>query len=214
VSSRTLDDHVREYYSRQELRPEALARLLSLTDLSGGRTGRPADAPSRTRGSRMVAGAAALAVALLLAAVGLTYLTRSGQPRAGKNLDRSARVAYEIARNHMKNEAIEFRGSDYVALSRQMAELEFELRPPARLAGSAYDVFGARYCSIQGQRAAQIKLKDPEERVLTLYETPWNESLVRAAGREYRFDRVRVSLWRENRIFLGLAQTDPTGPPE
>jgi len=212
VSSRTLDDCVREYYSRQELRPEAMARLMSLTDLSRGSTGGLSDAPPRSKGSRV---ATWLAAALLLATVGLIYSARNGQLISGKGTeDRAARIASEVARNHLKNEAIEFRASDYLALSRQMGRLEFELRPPARLGHSPYEVLGARYCSIQGQQAAQIKLKDRKARVLTLYETPWNESLVRAAGREYRFDRVRVSLWRENGIFLGLAQTNSTGPPE
>jgi hypothetical protein len=193
---------------------------MSLADLSRGRTGGLADAPLRTRGSRVVAGVTALAAALLLAAAGLTYLTHGRQPtlQAGQAMDPAARVAHEIARTHMKNESIEFRGSDYLALSRQMDDLEFALRPPARLAGAPHEVLGARYCSIQGRRAAQIKLKNREKRVLTLYETPWNEALVPAgfpaAGREYRFDGALVSLWRENDIFLGLAQTDPTGPPE
>lgn len=216
MSVRTLDDCVREYYSRQELRSEALARLMSLTDLSRDRAGGLADAPPRSKRLRVAVG---LAAALLLAAAGLVYLARDEQPNSGNGTaDRAAWVASEVAWNHLKNEAIEFPGNDYVALSRQMGRLEFELRPPARLSHSPYEVLGARYCSIQGQRAAQIKLRDRKARVLTLYETPWNEALVPAAfpaaGREYRFDGARVTLWRENDVFLGLAQTDPTGPPE
>jgi hypothetical protein len=106
--------------------------------------------------------------------------------------------------NHKKQLDMEFLAEDYSTLQAQMSRLDFALAPPSNLAASSLHVVGARYCSIQGQLAAQIRARDPAGFVYTLYETKLTDKL-RAVAVEVKTDGVRIRLWRENGLFYGLA---------
>ena len=93
---------------------------------------------------------------------------------------------------------------DYAGLQSQMSKLDFAPAPPSSPAGSSLHVVGARYCSIQGQLAAQIRARDPAGLVYTLYETKLTDKLRGVTG-EVKADGVRIRLWSENGLFYGLA---------
>ena len=71
--------------------------------------------------------------------------------------------------------------------------------------GANYRLLGARYCSLQGSIACQVKLARPDGSVSTLY-------LVRD-GREFsgvregtqRVQNLEIELWREDGLLVGFA---------
>jgi hypothetical protein len=153
-------------------------------------------------------GAAAAALALLVGAFFLGRLP-SGLLSGDLTTDPLARsIGREIAMNHKKQLPLEFSAGDYAGLQLQMNKLDFALAPPSSPATSEMHVIGARYCSIQGQLAAQIRLRDTTGRVYTLYETRLTDKL-REVGGEVKAEGVRVRLWKENGVFCGLAVNEP-----
>jgi len=199
MTADTLDEALKAYYEGQRLGPDAVARLLAV---AGEDTA--AAPPARPR--RWLA-AAALAAGLLLAGAGTVLLRRAPAPAADRAAGLEARlVAYEIAVHHLKDEPVEFAGEELASISRQMAALSFELLAPSRVDARSRPI-GARYCSLGGQRAAQIKLRDPSGRILTLYETAAGERFRGLPSGEIDVPGVRVRLWQQDGLLLGLADS-------
>jgi len=115
-------------------------------------------------------------------------------------------VAQEIAIHHVKDEPVEFAAQDFAAVARQMTVLPFELRAPRRLEPECRPI-GARYCSVLGQTAAQVRLRDPSGHLLTLYETAAGERLRTLPEGDVNVAGVRVRVWQEDGILFCLAET-------
>lgn len=202
-----LEDHLTDFYNRQELRPQKLTELRSLTE-GWGTTHEKATVglTALWSWSRTLSGGRVAAVVFLLL-LGAFYLGRiwrltlPGEMRGGV-LAQS--IGREIAMNHRKQLNLEFSARDYATLQAQMGKLDFALAPPSNPAASSLHVVGARYCSIQGQLAAQIRARDLAGTVYTLYETKLTDRLRAVAG-EVEAEGVRIRLWSENGLFYGLA---------
>jgi len=202
-----LEDHLTDFYHRQELRPQKLTELRALReDRRTSREKASVHAPVLWSWLQVLLhGRVATAVFLLL--LGAFYLGRISYlgTRGGPTPDALARsISREIAMNHKKQLDMEFLAEDYATLQAQMSKLDFALAPPGNPAASSLHVVGARYCSIQGQLAAQIRARDPAGFVYTLYETKLTDKL-RAVAVEVKADGVRIRLWSENGLFYGLA---------
>jgi len=119
--------------------------------------------------------------------------------------DFTSDVGTEIATNHRRDLAPEFAVSGFEELKQHMDRLDFEPVQPACVAERGLRIVGARYCSVQGRIAAQVRLKDDNDRSYTLY-------LVRSFGRVREgiqvHDGVTVELWREGDLLIGLAGGD------
>lgn len=205
---------IREHYEAEALRPEVLDRLRLLADLP--------DRSSRRAGRDRWARRAAMGGILAAAAAVLVLALRPG----GLPAHPSAQIiAEEIALNHRKDLAVEFTTSAYPELAGHMEKLDFV---PAD-AGDDYRLIGARYCSIQGRIAAQLKLSDDTGGVHALYQTRWDDRYDRlldgqsGAPRDIPSDReteirsgiridlddVEVRLWRQGDLLFGLATSSP-----
>lgn len=88
-----------------------------------------------------------------------------------------------------------------------MSKLDFVLTAPQQLPNTQLSVVGARYCSIQGHLAAQIKLEDSQGKHYTLYERSLIDTPTLPNQSEYRVDGIRVQAWREAGLFFGLASS-------
>ena len=148
-----------------------------------------------TRRTRMSRGRLGLLAASLAVAVGAVLLV----PTDGK---RTLAVAEEIALNHTKDLTAEFVSASYAELGRKMSKLDFDTIEPRRLRDQSFTVSGARYCSLQGRIAAQVKLTDADGRTHTLYEV---RALAGVEEMEVLRDGLRIVLWREGDLLLGLA---------
>lgn len=198
----TLDDRLKDFYQGQGLSPERLSRLCSMAEeypsLDTQRQ------PPIQRSFRRQRLAYALVAAAILLAVGI--LVQWLRPSSSESLAQA--VAGEIAMNHKKQLALEFQASDYGDLRRQMEKLDFPLTAPADPEAARLRLLGARYCSIQGRLAAQVRLRDDAGHIHTLYETEASQKLRAAVSSQLRADGIRVRTWTEKGVFYGLANSE------
>ena len=113
-------------------------------------------------------------------------------------------VAGEVALNHTKSLRPDVLTGSFDELG--LDRLDFEPRMPLRLADIGLVLEGARYCSIQGQIAAQLVLRDEAGTRLTLYQTRLSPGLTSVPDAELSLDGARVELWTEGDLLLGLAR--------
>ncbi len=204
-----MQTHLREYYAAQSLRPEVAARLLA--EATAGVDGYAPVAAQRrfwNAGWQWWVRPMAAAAAIWVVLTGILYLweapSRTGQEQ-DVGLSLATAIAQEIARNHHKRADVEFTAATFADLRGQMDRLDFTPVEPADLKARGFRLLGGRYCSIQGQLAAQIKLADPAGQVHTLYETRLNETFGAALEGEVDVNGVRVHLWQEVGLLVGLA---------
>lgn len=181
MSQHNLDDQLREHYARKQLDAVKLRALEAQL----------ACAPRRWAAWGWAAAAAA---ACVLVFWGLS--AREGLAGA---------LADEIARNHDEDLTIECRR--YSRLLERMPRLDFDLREPRNLP-QGLQLVGARYCSLQGRIAAQIKLVDEQGRRHTLYEVRDGERFRGLEECSVPREGLRIRFWREDGLVLGLASPD------
>lgn len=193
MNDRRLSDHIKDHYAQQQPREELLTRLLEQQE-----TTLRASATQHWHVPRSLAAAVAL-----VAVLASTLLWRGVMMP-----DWAGLAANEVALNHRKQLAPEFEAADYAPLRTQMGKLDFVIVAPARVPVSGLRVIGARYCSIQGHLAAQIKLRDPEGRDYTLYQTHLQSGTPSFADTEYRISGVHIQQWEEDGLFFALATAE------
>lgn len=196
MNDKPIDKLVKEYYQRKTLSPESMARMLAVTDRAEKNKQKVSFWRQRWFLQRNLSLAASLIIAVLL--IPLLWENESYL---------LADVAQEVALNHNKQIASEYVDDNYQSLANMMTKLDFELSFPTRLYDMGYQVIGARYCSIQGEIAAQIKLLNNEGDLVTLYQTRLNDELVLLNEQSYTADNVAVHNWQEENSFFSLART-------
>lgn len=202
MSRDTIGQHVKSYYSSQMLSPEKLQALML------------AEAPEQpsSRQIRYWVGRwcfqrnLSIAAGLLLMVLG-TFQLQSFMAPTINSLP--YRVAQEIALNHNKQLANEFEVTTFNKLAALMTKLDFVPLIAKRVEILGYPMTGGRYCSIQGQLAAQVRLVGEQGKGVTLYQTQLNDELATLQESEYVVDGVNVQLWFENGRLFGLAESKP-----
>lgn len=185
----TIDDQVRAFYLDQQMPEERLTQLLERT----GEVRR-----SRRRRWLSLAAAAALAVAF-----GLWLFHWS----AIEGL--ADRVVAEVAMNHRKDLAVEVPVADYAKLRPALDKLPFDVQPPSAKWAAGYQLVGGRYCSIQAQLAAQLKIQHSQTgQVATLYVTELSPQLASLPGQRLTDDEVTVELWSQDGLLYAMAHAD------
>jgi hypothetical protein len=191
---KTLEQQVRGYYGSQSLPDERVQSIVQL-----GR----AVAPS----NRLAWALGAAAAFAVLAAVALV-LTRP--PRA----DLTQIVLAEIAKNHAKHLAPEVASDRYEEVQAKLSRLEFSARPAAEFLLRDFQLLGGRYCSVQSEFAAQLKLRENVSgAICTLYVVPQTPTLQQVKADTRVVNGVRVQVWSEDGRLFGLAR-DATVTPE
>lgn len=194
-----LDQQLRDYYQEQEL---PAAKVESI--LESGEMVHPS--PSWWRSPRHVL---PIAAAVVFALLGLGLLVTPMMAPPSQQL--AYAVAKEVAKAHNKALAPEFVTHSYTTLQAQLHRVDFPLQPKADALAAACTLLGGRYCSIQGELAAQLRLQDAATGTLyTLFvtkDTPQLETL-KQSNRWVEGDNVRF--WREGDRFFALA--GPTAP--
>ncbi|NIV42139.1 MAG: hypothetical protein GWN50_07225 [Candidatus Dadabacteria bacterium] len=117
------------------------------------------------------------------------------------------RVIKEIEMNHNKHLSVEMASTDYEQLSKMLAKLDFVLVQPDSEFTKKYELLGGRYCSIQGELAAQLKLKHKDnDTISTLYAAKLNPELNKIKLTDKSTESTNIKLWKSDKIFYGLAQ--------
>jgi len=149
--------------------------------------------------------AAAAALALLLGAGSASLLV---WPRSGL----AERVAEEIALHHLKNEPPQVTTPRYKQIQATLNRLTFTVLPTRPCLLNHYEPIGGRYCSVQDNPAAQIKLKDLQKGdVHTLYVTDLIPAFRRLDHITLYRSGVMVEIWTEDNRLFALA-TDADEP--
>jgi hypothetical protein len=199
-----LDERLRGFYQRQSIAPATVDRLKRKLNAAATTTvaaGESVTASlSRLRRPVLIAAvfSTIAAVAALVLLVFWLSITRPDERVAHL-------AAQEVALNHHKQLAVEYPAATIDQLAGAMSKLDFTPVMPQRFRDNDHRVIGARYCSLRGQIAAQIRLTDTSGRTCTLYEArPMNE-LAEVAAAEFEIDGCRIEVWREAGLLMVLA---------
>jgi len=120
-------------------------------------------------------------------------------------------IAKEVVKNHIKMKPLEIESNDIKALRNYFTELDFSLVQTQRYAGS--DMLGARYCSIQGVTAAQLRYQSPASAssdVISIYEVEYDPVLFGdipdidkgLVPKEITMNGLSVKLWVEKGLLM------------
>lgn len=152
---------VREHLEARALSVDQLAQLQSA--LAGTSPVRAQSPSARVRFAAVAAFFAALSFALLY---GIT-------PRL-EAPDIAYRIADEVAANHLHAKPLEVQTGSMAVLRGYFKQLGFmPVETPAR--GRALQLLGGRYCSLQGETAAQLRMRDLSTgAVESLYQTEYD----------------------------------------
>lgn len=186
---RDLERHLQDYYQDQAL-PEQ-------------RVGRIRDSARPTR--RLVGYAAAAGFVVALVAGMAAYpLMPSGHDTTAL----TERFGEEVARNHIKYQEPDYRVNTVAELIEALNNQEFQVRPPEKKElTDGLRLLGGRFCSLAGQLAVQIYLKDEAsgERA-SLYVTAADGELRNLGAEELRHDQTRIEVWEEEGLIYALAE--------
>ena len=196
MSNDNLDKNVKNYYNSQSLDPAVMSRLKAIAETKTNEEATVKASLTTTKRLKM-----AVAASLFLVFSSISYQLFYN-PSTSELIQR---IAQEVELNHSKQFKSDFLASNYSSLAASMDKLNFLLQAPKRLTQAGYQIVGARYCSIQGQIAAQIKLLDKEGKTHTLYTTKLNEQLTQINSISLQVDNLLIEQWHEGKLFYSLA---------
>jgi len=112
-------------------------------------------------------------------------------------------IMKEIAYNHNKALEPEILSSELPLLQQRLVKLDFNIINSQKINSKNWQVIGARYCSIKGKIAAQIKLRNIKtNKTYTMYQAQLGKM---PADSEYTSGNTTVKIWNEDGLLLGIA---------
>ncbi len=202
--SNNFDKHLRRHYSDQSLAPEVMQRLLEMQSIQANVSSNRFDAIVNSFKELFIGpqGVTVFALVLVLLFAPLLVLNNAGVSQ--QNL--LSNIATEVALNHHKQLPSDFVTESYFELTTAMDKLDFSINKPLHEKLTGYQLTGARYCSLQGQIAGQLKLRHDSGELHTLYVTRLSEKFKGLNESEQEIDGLKVSSWQADGLFLSLAR--------
>ena len=203
-----LSQAVRKRNESMELAPDQLALLICMQEEAVAGSSKP-ERPSRSPRSRRLALVAVLSgIAGMLLAL---FFNGQVQPGLGAN-PMIARIADEVGENHLNLKPMELESGALEDIRGYFGKLDFrpvETRLPAV---SDARTLGGRYCSIDGNIATQLRMRDAKGGLRTLYQARYDPerfgsipSLDRGeAPVEHMARGVPVKIWVEMGLLFAL----------
>ncbi len=143
-------------------------------------------------------------IAALTAAV-VIFLLVTDHEEYQRAIERA--VFAEVAMNHMKHSPLEIISSHYSEVQAALSRLDFSIMPANSPILETYRLMGARYCSIQGVPAAQLRVQDIRSgKESTLYAAKAVGKLQAVAPTVGSMDGIRVEVWRQDNVLFALAE--------
>ena len=191
-----LKDAVRQHLEQQTLSAGQLSELVALQDQRAHQSG--AGQPPRMPAWRVVRHwRHALVASALLVAV-LTGFLVGRMPTIDSQIQS---IATETIHNHLLHMPLEVRGSTIDAVAGYFDQLTFDVATRPRGFPDA-QLLGGRYCSIQGQAAAQLRYQSDNAEHLTLYQVPLRTTLQDKLPLTLNMGQQTVSMWRDGALML------------
>ncbi len=114
-------------------------------------------------------------------------------------------VIKEVTMNHKKMLVPDFKGIEVNALGGLMTNLDFSPVLPEIAKILNLEFIGARYCSISGNLAVQLKFLTPSGDICTLYQTKSTGDLLDLKETLVKSDDIKIKFWHENNLFMAIA---------
>ncbi len=191
MNTKKIDEQIRDYYTSQRPSPQTVARVKQMI-----RAGAPVH--SRRRLWIGIAAAVVIAVTTVIWTAAHRVLPLPQQV--------ALTVARQAAVGHNEKQELEFRVRRYGELQNKMKSLDFTPVEPAMMTNMNMHIVGARYTTLAGAIAAQIRYVDDHGVPCTLYEVRSAGQLAVLVSGEQQVDGVRVNLWREKGLLMVLAR--------
>jgi hypothetical protein len=201
---------VEQKLAAQELDESQLSQLMNLQRaVLGDIDAKPARASSGRRLAVLVA------CAMLL--LGLLLNWQSLVPGSS---DYAWEIATEVVENHLKLKPLDVQASSIGEIQGFFKLLDFSPVDSnlltSRYALAESSLLGGRYCSIKGVTAAQLRYRQSDDGLSTLYEVAYDQttfgSIPRAelgeAPRELLIRGLKVSMWVEKGLLLVLVSDE------
>ncbi len=177
----------------------------------------PTNAPRPRR--RMTAIFGVAAAGLVLFTVGLNVLLM--MPRLSEQHNIEQRIAVEVAKNHLKLKPLEITSTHIEDIKRYFTELDFRPVTPQLFNRQPVTLLGGRYCSIQGVSAAQLRLKDSNNRIQSLYQSEFDVTVFGQlpkleAGEPPMVTHakgLKITIWVEKDILFALVEEQKMPAP-
>lgn len=201
-TDKDLDTRVRRYYRAQALTDERAAAIEAMAASDGSRRSVSAQpAPSGNGRTRRywLSAAAVVGPLLLTGALTAIHWPQGNAPET---------VLDEIAKYHLDPLELDVESGDLHSVEAAMGRLDFPLRSPTFLGeGGSLPLIGARYCSLRGRLAVQLKLRDPaNDRISTLFVAPVTDELREVTTKPLQHAGVLIRVQREDGLFFALAR--------
>tara|TARA_R110002049_G_scaffold124479_1_gene279942 strand:- start:26598 stop:27203 length:606 start_codon:yes stop_codon:yes gene_type:complete len=125
--------------------------------------------------------------------------------------DVSQLIAEEVSYNHLKMKPMEVASTSLNDMRDYFNELDFSLSQSQFVINNNLQLVGGRYCSIQGETAAQLRMKDAlTGNIQIVYQAPYNKELFRELpnlqeGQEpvrHFVNGIGVDIWVEKGILF------------
>jgi len=185
-----IEQQIRDYYAEQKLDANSLERILQAGQMA------------RRPWWRLI-GARTAVAALAVLAAGVWFTVQATDENVTK------RVGEEVVTNYLKHLDPEVTASSFSEIQLALPRLAFALAPsqPSMLAG--WTPVGGRYCSLNGELAAQISLMNQNGEPGILYITPLTESLEGVDPCVQRYAQCEVHIWKDaHRLFVQARPRD------
>ncbi len=205
-----LNQRLKEYYHYKKLPRESLAKMKLMIEKDSAKHSKPAAGQRRVSwqdffnrlGSFFQPRWAVAFTSCLI--VGLVTWQIISQNNLSHSITRQA-LLKEITMNHQKNLTPEFKEVSILTLGRVMPKLDFTPVIPQILTQVKLEFMGARYCTIYGNLAVQLKFKTPSGNICTLYQTASTQGLSDIKKAHITSEGVNVRLWNEKGLFMAMA---------
>lgn len=192
-----IDDRLRDHYREFLLDEHAIQSILDTDSTSTKSNSQRKPWQGISKGVRW-ATAAILVISISI-----------GVHDYGSQSERTSRTLNEAAMNHSTRLKLEFKSSDITEINQSMSQLQFAVALPVELS-SQLTLQGARYCTINGELAAHLKLVDKlSDKQMSLFMTRSVDDLQSINTTHDRIDGVNVKLWNESGLFYALASRSP-----
>ncbi len=199
-----LEQNIKDFYQSKKLSEDALKRILDAGNAvreGGNQQSIPAKSVPNLIGFQWLKHYPHSVLLTLVASLVLSVSLLIYYPTKKTE----ALVYSEVAMNHNKQLDVEFRDNNYRTLAQAMTKLDFPLVVPHRLEDN-YELIGGRYCSIQGNLAAQLKVKSAATgRIDTLYIVPLTRDLYKISAQTFIHNGINITLWHTDELFYALA---------
>lgn len=164
MSKITLHQGLQEHIENVSLSDEQLDELIQLQNTVVPKSF--ISTSKITRYSKITKISGIAATVLIAAVIGLFYSTQ--QTPIGE------KIAHEVSKNHLKLKPLEVNSNKLQDLNEYFTMLDFKLVSSKILIDPNWVLLGGRYCTIQGNTAAQLRIKNlTTGKIETLYQAPF-----------------------------------------